>query len=198
MRGGVSYLMNPGAFGFTPQDLLVDPRTGENQLDEKNHVYLTVGVHKSVRFVSGPRDRGSCVLVIEGKRPPLAGTHAHNDVVSAKKSPFHAPGPLLEKVFAESAGDREQDIVRNLTILANLNRKYKGKSAVAVSPRVPHFTVSGKYVVTVQREHYRRPDRLLKLKRFVTDTAYTHEFSFQNHPTTVFDYYQTKHALTLE
>lgn len=89
MKGGVSYLIQPGDYGFTPEDVLEDATTHANLLDSSNNVYLAIGAHKSVRFVSGPKEQGACVLVVESKRLPRQYCIG-NAMFSQEKSLLHA------------------------------------------------------------------------------------------------------------
>lgn len=61
--------MTPLEYGFTPEDLLIV--NGRNLLDPNNLLYMAVGVHKSVRFVSGPSGSGACALVVESESHAL-------------------------------------------------------------------------------------------------------------------------------
>ncbi|KAH7727238.1 WAGO-2 protein [Aphelenchoides avenae] len=107
--GGVSYLMDPGEHGFDPADCLVGADV-QNLLDPSDRAYLGIGVHKSVRFVSGPRDEGTCVLVVE-----------------TKKSPFVMPGPLLEKAQKAIEPTKIDNASNDAAAIKKLNDQFRGK-----------------------------------------------------------------------
>uniref|UniRef100_A0AC34GIB6 Uncharacterized protein n=1 Tax=Panagrolaimus sp. ES5 TaxID=591445 RepID=A0AC34GIB6_9BILA len=69
--GGKSFLMNPGAFGFTPRDT---PDLGHGK-------FLGIGCQKSIRYIEGPKGPGN-------KRVGV--------VVDTKKTPFHSCLPMVE------------------------------------------------------------------------------------------------------
>jgi hypothetical protein len=82
LKGGTSYLMLPANHGFSFEEDMTTLSV--------NNKYLSIGVHKSMRYVEGSKGRGhvNMGLIVEGN--VIYNLCAFpNPFISAKKTPFH-------------------------------------------------------------------------------------------------------------
>ncbi|KAL3119144.1 hypothetical protein niasHT_003927 [Heterodera trifolii] len=102
--GGNTYLINASNHGFVAED---------GPVLSQHNKYLAIGIHKSIRYVEGPRGRGN-------KKVGL--------IVESKKTPFHnIDGTLLDKVSSiVGPNNIKGDGQVRPNLIGSLNAQLKG------------------------------------------------------------------------